>query len=76
MATKNTKSAKQNRPRRFAEARGSAAIRRELNRVQKEMTRAQQGNRHQLYGAQQALCWALHTESMSPSKAFAEVERC
>lgn len=25
MATKNTKSAKQNRPRRFAEARGSAA---------------------------------------------------
>jgi cell division septum initiation protein DivIVA len=76
MKTRLEKQARRGTPtaKPLREARGSAAIRRELANVQKEMKRAQQQNRHQLYGAQQALCWALNSASMSPSRAFAEVE--
>ena len=44
MATKNTKSAKQNRPRRFAEARGSAAE--ELQPLVKELRTLSEGWRN------------------------------
>ena len=63
------------RQRPLAAARCSTAIVRELARVQKEMKRAQQENRHQLYGAQQALTWVMNHATMKPSKAFAEVDR-
>ncbi|MDE2104489.1 MAG: hypothetical protein KGL39_45055 [Patescibacteria group bacterium] len=71
---KNQRKANGQRP--LAAARCSAAIVRELKAVQKEMGRAQQENRHQLYGAQQALTWILCESTMKPSKAFAEVECC
>lgn len=58
-------------PATTSAARSAVAIKRELAKVSRRLDAAvDEDNSRYLYGAQQALEWALKNDAMAPSKAF------